>query len=412
VSAAGLAVLSSVWFALYAQWTTVVPTIVPNQIGIMLGEHDPAKEAWTGSILALGSLMAMIVAPIAGALSDRSSNRHGRRRPFLLWGMAGSCASLLLLLPFWQRGEIVGYAAAFLLLQSAWNWVAGAYAGLIPDVVPDAAQGEASAWLNIMTVAGTASGNAIAFLLYTPERPLPAFLAFVALNLGVTLLTLRYVREQPPGPASRFDLSGFIGSFYLSPRRYPAFYRVLLTRLLAGMGTWPVLTFLAFYLGDVIGVAEPTRVVPALLGAGAIAAVPASVWAIRLSERFGLVRVTQMSNWVLAACAICLVLIALRPSAALALPVLLVFAAFFGAYQAADWALALRVLPDRAASGKDMGIWHISMVIPQILGPAATGWMISAVKASSGAPIAYTLAFAMAAIWLLLSAALMGGLRS
>ena len=46
------------------------------------------------------------------------------------------------------------------------------------------------------------------------------------------------------------------------------------------------------------------------------------------------------------------------------------------------------------------------MVLPQILGPAITGGMISAVKVSFGDPTAYATAFAIGALWLMLSAAL------
>ncbi|RKT20424.1 hypothetical protein B0G69_3719 [Paraburkholderia sp. RAU2J] len=50
-----------------------------------------------------------------------------------------------------------------------------------------------------------------------------------------------------------------------------------------------------------------------------------------------------------------------------------------------------------------MGIWHVSMVLPQIFGPAATGWMLSWVKAFAGPGPAYVLAFAVAAVWFVLA---------
>ena len=34
-----------------------------------------------------------------------------------------------------------------------------------------------------------------------------------------------------------------------------------------------------------------------------------------------------------------------------------------------DWALGTDVLPDKAEAGKDMSVWHISMVLPQQIGP-------------------------------------------
>lgn len=58
-----------------------------------------------------------------------------------------------------------------------------------------------------------------------------------------------------------------------------------------------------------------------------------------------------------------------------------------------------------------MGIWHIALVLPQILGPAATGWIITGVKISVSERFAYTVAFGIAAGWFILSAALIGRVR-
>jgi len=76
----------------------------------------------------------------------------------------------------------------------------------------------------------------------------------------------------------------------------------------------------------------------------------------------------QITSWIMAVCALYFALIAFYPSLALIVPVILIYAAAFGAYQAVDWALALKVLPSAEEAGKDMGIWRISMVLPQILG--------------------------------------------
>ena len=115
------------------------------------------------------------------------------------------------------------------------------------------------------------------------------------------------------------------------------------------MGIWSVFTLLLFYFKDVIRVAEPAQVVPALLGIGAVLAVPASIIGVHLAERYGLVRVTQITSWIMAACALFFALIAFYPSLALIVPAILIYAAAFGAYQAVDWALALKVLPSAEA---------------------------------------------------------------
>ena len=405
-------IVSLVWFALSAQWMTVVPIIVPDQVAVIVGGDSTAKEAISGTILAAGAVVALVVAPLSGALSDRSQYRHGRRRLFLIAGILGSCVGLLLLLPFGPGASLWLYAAAFIFLQFWWNWVAGAYAGLIPDVMAEHEQGRASAWLNILSVAGTVAGNVVVVATYKNGQPSGTIAVFVALNIAIVVVMLRHVREpQPAMQRSAFVLGEFLRQFYVDPRAHANFYWVLVTRLLANMGIWSVFTFLLFYFKDVIGVAEPARVLPALLGIGAVLAVPASIIGIRFAAHHGFVRITQVTSWIMAVCALYFALIAFYPSLALLAPVILIYAAAFGAYQAVDWALALKVLPSAEAAGKDMGIWHISMVLPQILGPAATGWMISAVKASFGDPTAYATAFGVGALWLMLSAALVTCVR-
>jgi Na+/melibiose symporter-like transporter len=400
------------WFALFAQWMTIVPIIVPDQVAVILGAAGAIKEGVSGTILGAGALVALTIAPIAGALSDRWRGPTGRRWRFLLVGSVGSCLGLFLLLPFGPGDSVWVYGASFLFLQLCWNVVAGAYAGLIPDVVPERDQGTASAWMNVMSILGTIFGNGIVAVLYAPGRPGAAIVAFSVLNLICVALTVRYVPEPPwTAEAAGFEFGGFIRSFWLDPQANRDFYWVLVTRLLANMGVWSVFTFLVFYLHDVIGIDDPAKVLPALLGAGAILAIPASVIGIRLSERYGIITIVRLTSWMMAGAALCYVLTALRPSVVLLVPVVLVYSAGYGAYQAVDWALALKVLPARASVGKDMGIWHISMVLPQIVGPASTGWLISGVKRAVSAPAAYTIAFALAAIWLSLSAALVGRVR-
>jgi hypothetical protein len=96
-----------------------------------------------------------------------------------------------------------------------------------------------------------------------------------------------------------------------------------------------------------------------------------------LAGRHGIVEIVKLTSWIMAAAVIGYVLVVLRPSLYFVAPLVVIFSAAYGAYQAVDWALALRVLPSRSAAGKDMGVWHVSMVLPQVLGPAGTGWIIS-----------------------------------
>lgn len=102
----------------------------------------------------------------------------------------------------------------------------------------------------------------------------------------------------------------------------------------------------------------------------------------------------------------CFALIAVNPNLPLVVALTVAFGAATGAYGAVDWALALKALPARQDAGKDMGIWHVSMVLPQIIGPAVMGWLITGIEKAGSARLAYALAFVIAALWFTLAAVL------
>jgi MFS family permease len=52
----------------------------------------------------------------------------------------------------------------------------------------------------------------------------------------------------------------------------------------------------------------------------------------------------------------------------------------WGAFFTADWALAYTILP-REAMGSAMGIWNLASTIPQVLAPALTAPLVSALDA-------------------------------
>jgi Na+/melibiose symporter-like transporter len=405
---------SALWLALYTQWLSILPVVMPDQIAAIVGPDNPAKAGIAGTIAAVGAIVSLIITPVAGALSDRLRAPRGRRRPFLISGMLLTCASLLPLALFGGRGSVFLYALVILNLQIWWNWTAGAYAGLVPDVVPAGEQSVASGWLNVMTIGGTILGNVLVWALYRTDRVLPLIGVFIVLSLVCLMLTLRGGKESPsPGAASKFDLGAFVRSFFLDPRSNANMYWVLVTRLFANMGIWSVFTFLLFYIESVLGLDSDAAVklLSALLGAGTFVAVPASIFGARLADRHGLVRVVRITSWIMAAAVSCFAVIAFNPNMAIVAVLTIIFGAANGAYGAVDWALALKVLPAGQNAGKDMGIWHVSMVLPQIAGPAAMGWLITLIEKTASARAAYATAFVVAAMWFTLAAALVNRVK-
>ena len=405
--------IGSLWLAWNAQWWTIQPTLLPDQVSGILGVDKVNAEAATGAIVALGALVALLVAPIAGALSDRSRSSRGRRRGFLVVGVLSSCAGLSSLSLFGQGGSLALYALAYMNLQVWWNWAAGPYAGLIPDVVPPGNQSMASAWMNALGTVGIIVGNLLIRQFYVPDHPGSIIAIFIAMNILCLLVTLAGANEAPGAVAPGRSVGAFFRSFYLSPKTYPNFYLVLLNRLFSNMGVWSTMTFLLFYLEFVLSMTreDATHLLPVVLSLGAVLAIPASLVGMKLANRYGLVFMVSLTSWIMAAAAAGFVLIAIHPSTTATVAVITVFSVASGAYGAVDWYLALRVLPRGQDTGKDFGIWHVCMVLPQIIGPVTAGFLITFVKDSVSAWLAYELAFGIGALWFALSAVLVSRIR-
>jgi Na+/melibiose symporter-like transporter len=394
----GLTALSSLWLAWNAQWLTIVPTVIPQSVNALVGGHHAAL--WSGLTVGAGALVALLITPVAGALSDRSRNPRGRRRSFLISGVLVGCVGLVAL--GWAvTANLVALAAVFVVLQFWWNWGAGPFAGLIPDMVVPDQRAEASAWLNVLGIVGAIIGAAAMFK-FQPAHPWQAVTVWIVLTLVCLAVTLRWAGEPAPGPVPPWPgLTGFARSFLLPLNENRNFYWVLVTRLLNNMGAWSVLTFLVLYLQFVVGLSldGATQLMAVLLGVGAVLAIAASLAATAMIRHVGAVRVVQVASWVMALSAAGYACVAFAPQLWLVVALVVVFGLGNGALGAADWALALAVLPDDLDAGKDMGIWHICLVLPQIAGPITTGVVITIAERMATERFAYGLAFAVAAVW-------------
>ena len=80
-------------FALSALWASLHSLILPLRLLDFVAQEE--KTLWLGLLTLAGLVLAMLVQPMAGVISDRSGFVWGRRRPYILFGTVLS----LLLLP-------------------------------------------------------------------------------------------------------------------------------------------------------------------------------------------------------------------------------------------------------------------------------------------------------------------------
>lgn len=184
--------LNIYWLGLSMAAGGLTPIILPVLVQQFVGGE--VKNTFYGGLRAASLVVAILVQPAAGLLSDRNTSRWGRRRPYIF---LGTILDLLFLTVVMLSGSYWLLFVAMLLLQFSSNIAHGALQGLIPDLVAEGQRGRASgvkAMMELLPVVLTALTVA---KLVGGGRMRAAFLVVGASLLMTMLLTVVLVREEP-----------------------------------------------------------------------------------------------------------------------------------------------------------------------------------------------------------------------
>ncbi|HLK57671.1 MAG TPA: MFS transporter [Chthonomonadaceae bacterium] len=407
--------LSSMWFATNLHWGALLLIIIPSQTGKIAPENKAAAQ---GFVLGIGAFMALIVPLVAGTLSDRSRSPWGRRRPFMAVGTAINLLGLMALFFAGNQHSLPLYLMGYLVVQLGNNIMGAAYNGVIPDQVPEAQRGEASGYMAMMTQAGTILGAVGSGFLLDQGKVLACYLGIGGVMAIFTLVSLVGIKEQPlqtePEPLNWKQF--FAG--LLHPFRYSNFVWVWITRALVTMGMWSVQPFIQYYLTDVVHVDHAEKIAGLLLAVILAGATITGVIGGKISDYTGRKVVVYFANTIIAISSFALVF---SHSILYTFVVGAIYGLGYGAYYSVDWALGCDALPNKEDAGKDMGIWHISMVLPQTFAPMIAGALLSVfphqiVQEGGEKVVHYSVAgykatFGAAALFLLLAAVLLRNVR-
>ncbi len=182
--------LSVYWLGLIA---------VVNGIGVILQERiktlvpDPNVQYTTlGVIQAAGVIVAVLVQPIAGSVSDYTISRFGRRKPYIL---IGTLLDVVFLIGIATSNTVLMVGAFVVLLQFSANFAQGPFQGYVPDLIPPAQVGLASGLVGLFTVLGVVVGTGLASIgLSNGDFTIPTIaLGFIEL---VTMLSLFFRLDE------------------------------------------------------------------------------------------------------------------------------------------------------------------------------------------------------------------------
>jgi MFS family permease len=255
-------------FALNALWNPMSTTIMPLLVLDFVAESQ--KNTYLGIITFVGLVLAIIVQPVAGAISDQSNFTWGRRRPYIL---LGSILSILLLMSMGFANSLIAVLLIYCLLQISSNIAHGPWQGFIPDLVPDNKRGIASGVKGIVELLGAVAGIQVTgyFLSqrFAAEEDIKLFLALGMIAIimaGAMLATVLTVKEKPGAGSTKFPIAQTLhNAFKIDVRANTSFIFFLVSRFLFLMPLIVVRTFGLYFLKDVVRILDPVAMTSDLM---------------------------------------------------------------------------------------------------------------------------------------------------
>jgi MFS family permease len=260
-------------------------------------------------------------------------------------------------------------------MQVSTNFIMTPLSTHIPERVPLLRRGAFSAVFGLGALIGTVLGQVVgaAFATAIPIGYLFVAVLVVAGTIVFALVNKRSNVGEPKPPLSAKQIAM---TFWVNPIKYPNFAWTFAARFAFFLGYFVVSAYTLYWLQSFIG-----------LGKGAVAAVPL-VSAVGL---LGMLISTPIGGWLFdklgrtkpmiyvtsGVLAVGLIVPILSHS----FPAILVYAFVsglgFGAYQSVDSVLITQVLPSNTETGKDLGIVNISSSLPQTIGVAVAGAVVT-----------------------------------
>lgn len=363
------------WMAA-AQFGVFVGLLAPVTVSLALKVQRLVPESQSaaalGMVLSVAAIMALVANPVVGRLSDRTTSRWGRRRPWMI----GGCAVFLLgMVIIAVAGSIPIVLAGWLLGQLGGNMILAPLLTTIADQVPEFQRGSVSANVGVMQNLGVLAAAITARQFVDSMLPLfvvPALIAIVTVVGYCVVLPDRQVRVHPdPGGWRNLPKT-----FWVSPRRYPDFGWAWVSRFCIILSGFLFITFRLFFLQHRVQLPTEQAVETIAIGVVlyTIALVIAAKIAGWLSDRLRRRKIFVILAAILYG--IGTYLLAHVTTVPAFYGIETIMGAAFGVYYAVDMALVVDVLPNPDDAAKDLGVMNIANALPQSLAGALGAFLL------------------------------------
>lgn len=395
--------LSLYWFGLSSIFTGLTAILGGRIQFAGLGEKG-SEGTTLFALNAAGAIIAALVQPTIGSISDYTISRWGRRKPYIF---IGSVLDIVFLYGIASSNTILAIAAFMVLLQVSANFAQGPFQGYIPDLVPSKQVGLASALVGLFQVLGNVAGFGIGAWAVASNDFFLGTMALGALEL-VTMLSVVWRVDEGKTARPREGKSWFaIGreAWGTDILRQRSFLWLVGSRWFVLMGANMLVNFAINFLAQTFTIAQEDTGGPniALLAATVVGNVVTAIPAGRISDRVGRKPVIYTACVVGAAG---MAVIAVAPALPIAVAGAFLFGSGVGMFLAVDWALMTDIIP-KASSGRYMGISNVATATAGIVAVMTGGLLMDAMNRALGYGAGPRWAFGLAVIYFLVGALLL-----
>ncbi len=389
VSAGWIALFATAWLGIWMAQLTPIQLLLPLQIAGLVTGGD-----WTQSVVAFGIISgiagacALIAFPLTGALSDRTTSRWGRRRPWILVGTLLFSVSLFIL---GLQTTMVGIGIFWSLALIGFCVLSAAITATISDQVPVDQRGFVSGWVSAPQAIGTVLGIVLVTFL-----TLSVFVGYALMSVLVIVLVLPFLVIMPDEVLAKvlrpkFSLRKMMAGFWVNPVAHPDFGWTLLSRILVNLGNALGTTLLLYFL--LYGLNRGATAQDDLLQLTLVYLVFFTIAALGFGKLSDVIH--RRKAFVYAAAylqGLAALLLALVPNLFIATIGAGLLGLGYGCFMAVDQALATQVLPSTFSRGKDLGIMNIATAVPQAVAPLLGAFLVASLGGFAGLFIASAVA--------------------
>ncbi len=330
---------------------------------------DEFKNTYLAVLGISGLVMAALVQPTIGRISDRTQSPLGRRVPFILWGSVFAALSLIGVRLAPNFGVLF---AVWIFIQANVNIAYGPGLALIRDCIPLNRIGMASSVKIMSDAAGAAVMIAVTGALIGKTSGsldwqwialgILAFLMIMSISITSVQVSVRELRA--PSNSQRIDIESSLRSVLNTQLGLFLISRLVMITAIASFQTYGL-----FFLRDSVGLDNPAealgRMILVIAGTLAVAVYVSG----RVSDRVGRKPVVMVGA--IGAAVSSLWMLTANDSTEVLL-IASVIGASVGVLLSANWALA-NELADKSQAGLHIGIVNMATIsgaaIAKLLGP-------------------------------------------